>query len=290
MVSMTGYGFSEYVDENFSLSVEIKSYNSRYLEIDVNCSSLFSPLEAHIQEMVKEVATRGKVELFIRYREAKSSIAVEVDESALSQYKEVFEQIRTLSESPHKATLSDYIGSEGILIARKESKLSEEVTSTLFSLLKEALSSLKEMKQREGEATKADLITLINSVEHYLTKIKELEGQLEEHLKKNLVERVEQLLKPKEFDESRLYQDIALLLAKYSIHEEVIRLQAHIDSFVDRLHKDEPMGKFLDFLSQEMNREINTIGSKSTIVEISKIVVLIKECVENIREQVRNIE
>jgi uncharacterized protein (TIGR00255 family) len=159
-----------------------------------------------------------------------------------------------------------------------------------MKLLDKALVEFSDSKGREGTATQENLTQLGNQLHSGLDAIAEYAGTLEIKLKENLISRFDEMLGEKGYDENRFLQEVATLLTKYSVNEELVRLKTHIDVFMDLLKSPDPVGKRLDFLCQEMNREINTIGSKSIIVEINQQVVNMKDSLENIREQVRNIE
>jgi len=289
VLSMTGFGFSELSKDSFYLSVEIKSYNSRYLEISQSLPPLFGRFESDINQFVKERIRRGKVELFIRFKKLESEVEVLVDRGLFSEYHKAFNEIKKLSDLDLETTLSDYIGCEGLLVTNVETD-GESFKEELFSLLKEALDECINLKEKEGLATKGDLIHLINQFEDDFNNVSLYEKTLETKIKENLLERFEQLLGSKGYDENRFLQEVASLLVKYSINEELIRLKSHIKTFIELLNEQMPVGKRLDFLAQEMNREVNTIGSKNTIVEVSYYLVTMKESLENIREQLRNIE
>jgi uncharacterized protein (TIGR00255 family) len=156
--------------------------------------------------------------------------------------------------------------------------------------LDKALIDFRSSKEREGEATRQDLLRLGARLAEGLDAVEANAGTLETKLKENLLNRFDELLGNKGYDENRFLQEVAMLLSKYSVNEEIVRLRTHIEAFTELLASTDPVGKRLDFLCQEMNREINTIGSKSILVEINQQVVSMKDNLENIREQVRNIE
>jgi len=286
---MTGYGSSELLTEDFLLTVEIKSYNNRYFEILHTMPSLLSQFELAIDERIKGIVSRGRVELNVRLRQLQTDVTLRVDEAAVHQYKRAFATIAQLAGLKDEPKLENYMLVEGILVPLRndDASLYEE---PLFTLLDQALADLKASKEREGVATKQDLIRLGNQMQVGLDVVISQAEALEEKLKENLLNRFEELLGSKGYDENRFLQEVAILLSKYSVNEELVRLQTHIEAFRDLLESHEPVGKRLDFLAQEMNREINTIGSKSIMVEISQQVITLKDNLENIREQVRNIE
>jgi uncharacterized protein (TIGR00255 family) len=286
---MTGYGFSESVCEKFQLAVELKSYNNRYLDINHNIPYYLSPFEIEIDNRVKAVAKRGHVEVNIRVKNLVSDVRLMVDPTAVKQYSDAFAQIAALSAKALKPQLSDYLSSEGVLSSVNESD-SEQYRLLLFSTLEDALSQLAESKQREGNSTKADLKRLGGVLQAGLDVVSSHADELEQLVKTNLRSRFEEMLGDQNYDENRILSEVAVMLVKYSVSEEIKRLAIHLKEYFALLEGTEPVGKRLDFLCQEMNREINTIGSKSQMVALNIQVVKMKDGLENIREQVRNIE
>jgi uncharacterized protein (TIGR00255 family) len=280
MLSMTGYGYAELLSEDFLLTVEVKSYNNRYLDIVHTIPNSLSRFEQAIDAKIKRIASRGRVEVSVRLRQINVDLTLHVDEKALGEYRGAFDKIKKVAMLDHGPTLADYLGMEGILVSVRDTEVSR-YEEPLLQLLDEALVGYLSSKRREGEATKSDLMRLVDILEKGVDQVDSHTLSLEQKLKGNLLDR---------FDEGRFLQEVATLLSKYSVNEEIVRLRTHIASFKDLLESDEPVGKKLDFLSQEMNREINTIGSKSIIVQINQQVVEMKDSLENIREQVRNIE
>ncbi len=289
MDSMTGYGSSERLTEEYFLSVEMKSYNNRYLDLSTSLPSILGQFEIPINERVKESLLRGRVEIYVRLRQLKSNYALHVDEVALREYEKVFKEVATLSGKKNKVALKDLITLEGVVVPlyQGDAALYEE---PLFELLDEALSALKASRSKEGEATKVDLIKSATQIESGLKIVKGYAQELEEHLKGELLNKIEELVGDKGYDEGRILQEVALQLNRASINEEMVRLEAHLKAFLKGCKEKGALGKRLDFLAQEMNREINTIGSKSVLIPISEEGVTMKEALENIREQLRNIE
>lgn len=289
MVSMTGYGYSESLTEHFHLTVEVKSYNSRYLEINHTIPNSLSRFEQRIDEQIKSVSQRGHIEVNIRLRQLHTDLNLHVDRAALQQYQNAFMEIAEETGISAKPSLSDYIVSEGVLVSVRDTDISR-YEKPLFELLTLALSDFKASKEREGSATKEHLLQLGDQLLVGLQTVMGYADALEERLKENLLVRFEEMLGANGYDENRFLQEVAMLLTKYSVKEELVRLRTHIEHYRELLDNLEPVGKRLDFLCQEMNREINTIGSKSIMVEVNQQVVSMKDNLENIREQVRNIE
>jgi uncharacterized protein (TIGR00255 family) len=288
MLSMTGYGYAERLTDEISLTVEVKSYNNRYLEINHMMPNSLSRFEAALDERIKAVARRGHVELNIRMRQLSSDINLHVDMGALEQYRAAFDQISTVTGTK-EATLADYAQADGVIVSVRDSDVSR-YEQLLFELLDTALVDFSIAKEREGEATRKNLQHLGTLFQQELDVVVSYAQELEERLKQSLLNRFDELLGSRGYDEHRFLQEVALLLAKYSVNEEIERLKTHLAAFHELLDTQDSVGKRLDFLCQEMNREVNTIGSKSIIVEVNQHVVGMKDSLENIREQVRNIE
>lgn len=289
MDSMTGYGVSERLTEEYFLSVEIKSYNNRYLDFHTSLPPLLGQFEIAVKERVKEKILRGRIEINVRMRQLKSSYNLYVDGVALKEYERVFQEIADLSGKRNKMDLKDLIGLEGVVVPLYQGDPSI-YKEPLFALLDETLSTLKASRAKEGEATKVDLIRSATQIKDSLEVVKGFANELEERLKGELVEKIEEMVVDRGYEEWRVLQEVALQLNRASINEEMVRLEAHLKAFLKGCEGEGALGKRLDFLAQEINREINTIGSKSVLVPISQEVVTMKEALENIREQLRNIE
>jgi uncharacterized protein (TIGR00255 family) len=289
MNSMTGYGSAETMNEKFQLSVEVKSYNNRYLDINHNIPFFLSPFEMEIDKAVSAVASRGHVEVNVRVKSLVSDMEIVVDPLAVERYRDAFSRISVLSGKALKPTLADFVGAEGVMTSIRQSD-SDQYRGPLFSTLDAALRQFSESRKREGESTKADLAAMGKIVADGLSVVSAHAGELEDLVKENLRKRFEEMLGDAKYDEGRILQEVAVMLVKYSVNEEIKRLGIHLKEYFKLLEQDEPVGKRLDFLCQEMNREINTIGSKSQIVEMNLQVVRMKDGLENIREQIRNIE
>jgi uncharacterized protein (TIGR00255 family) len=289
MKSMTGYGSAETMNEKFQLSVEIKSYNNRFLDINHNIPFFLSPFEIDIDKAVSAVASRGHVEVNVRVKSLVSDMEIVVDTEAVERYRDAFAKIAALSGKALKPQLSDFLSAEGVMTSVRQSDI-EMYREPLFMTLETALLQFSQSKDREGNSTKADLFAMGKIVEEGLSVVIEHAGELEELVKLNLKNRFEEMLGDQNYDENRILQEVAVMLVKYSVNEEIKRLAVHLKEYFKLLDSKDPVGKRLDFLCQEMNREINTIGSKSQIVEMNLQVVRMKDGLENIREQIRNIE
>ena len=287
MRSMTGYGYGIYKDENYVLEVEMKSYNSRYLEIQHNISYTLSQYENYIDSQIKNVAKRGHIDLSVRLKVLEASVSVNVDRAALKEYMDAFSVIE--EETGKSPLFSDYLGSDGVLTLVKSDD-AEVYKRGLDSALSDALVMLDKAKEREGKGTYEDLLRFGNDFKSSVDYINGKSAEIEEYFKNLFTERYNELVADKEIDESRLVEEVTLMMVKYSINEEIKRLYVHIREYFNLLESDDAVGKRLDFLAQEMNRETNTIASKSSMASISSMTIVMKDSIENIREQLRNIE
>lgn len=288
MKSMTGYGHSIYKSSDYILEVEIKSYNNRYLDISHTINPLLSSYETYVDDEIKKTVSRGHLDVSLKLKTLSMPSELVLDENLLTQYKNSIERISTLTG----AALPDagfYTTLEGV-ISNIRTVDQDFYKEGVESATRDALSMLDENKKREGEGTKKDLEKLGAKFKASLEIILSKKDEMEEYFKKILLEKYEELLGEKGKDDPRFLSEVAALLVKYSINEECSRLKVHLSEYDKLLESDESVGKKLDFLCQEMNREINTTASKSQMVEINLEVVKMKDALEDIREQARNIE
>ena len=292
MKSMTAYGYGEFQNENYLMTMELKSYNNRFLEICYFAPGYLSAWEAEISVTIKKHAQRGHVDISVKVKNLKSNVDVSVDMEAADAYIRALEQIRARAGAEGldlDVTMSDIISQDGVLSSIRTDGI-EAYREGLDFCSAEVLRQFDAAKAREGEVTAKDLASKIDSIEKSLGVVRKNVDRLEQMIRENLTTRLNEMLGDKNYDEGRILTEVAVMLNRYTINEEVVRLSAHIAEFRKLLKSDEPVGKRMDFLSQEMNREINTIGSKSQIVEVNFEVVNMKDALENIREQIRNIE
>ena len=288
MKSMTGYGHSIYKSSDYILEVEIKSYNNRYLDISHTINPLLSSYETYVDDEIKKTVSRGHLDVSLKLRTLSMPSELVLDENLLTQYKNSIERISTLTG----AALPDagFYTTLGGVISNTRTVDQDYYKEGVESATREALAMLDENKKREGEGTKKDLEKLGAKFKASLEIILSKKDEMEEYFKKILLEKYEELLGEKGKDDPRFLSEVAALLVKYSINEECSRLKVHLSEYDKLLESDESVGKKLDFLCQEMNREINTTASKSQMVEINLEVVKMKDALEDIREQARNIE
>ena len=290
MISMTGYAYSaaEKTDREISVSVEIKSCNNRYLEIYISLPPWLSAFEANIREQIASRCGRGKIEVFIRVREQNVPVSVNINKNAARAYYDALNDIAEEFGMKEKPALADLLEMDSVLEIEKI-RDNEYYWQEIQPVLSGALQAFCQEREREGKHTENDILSNLEIIESSLKTVSSFLPQIEKTLKENIRTRFTELL-GSQIDENRVLAETASLLLKYTISEEISRLSSHLGEFRKETEINPRPGKKCDFLCQEMNREINTIGSKSAILEVSSEVVKMKEALENIREQLRNIE
>jgi len=288
MVSMTGYAYREKSGQDLSVSVEIKGCNSRYLEISMSLPPWLSMLETRIREKISSNCGRGKVDIFIRIREQNTPVNISVNKNAAKAYYNAINEMAKELGIKEKPTLSTILGMENVLDIEKN-RDDERYWREIEPLLNDAVKGFCEEREREGKHTQDDILSHVGAIESSLKKVSSFVSVIEQTLKENIKTRFAELL-GNQVDENRVLAETASQLLKYTISEEISRLNSHLAEFRAETEKNQRPGKKLDFLCQEINREINTIGSKSVIIDVTNEVVKMKETLENIREQLRNIE
>lgn len=286
---MTGYGYRSVSRDDYQIEIEIKGYNNRYLEIASYINSSLSSYEGYITSQVKKVARRGKIELSVKLKVFESEAEVHLDEALFRQYLAAFRRAEEISSLHFDVDASALLRIED-LFSTSCQKNAEVYKDALDEALEGALHDFSLSRSREGEETKKDLYRLGRSFEEANDRIGRSVLEYEDYFRKLLIEKYEELDLSSRYDETKLLQEIGALLVKYSINEEQNRLKTHIKEYFKLLESSEPVGKKLDFLCQEMNREVNTTASKSQNVSITLETVQMKDDLENIREQIRNIE
>lgn len=290
--SMTGYGRGECIKDSYRIKVEIKAVNHRYNDISVRMPRHISYLEDSVKKLVKEEISRGKVDIYINLEYInESAIEVKVDIPLARSYKKELENLIKELDIEDNIKLNNLLNiSEIVKTERKE--LDEDL---IWDCVKEgmiiALENMLLMRGKEGQELKKDIISKLEIIESSIFHIVERAPFVVIEYKDKLKERIIDLLDNNiSLDEDKINSEIAFFADKSSIDEEIVRLKSHIKQFHNILEENDPIGRKLDFLIQELNREINTIGSKANDVIISKYVVELKSELEKIREQIQNIE
>lgn len=290
MTSMTGYAYEEKNYESAVISVEIKSVNSRFLDLTVNLPPYLNPLEAYFRGKITEKVFRGKVDVYIRVKELESNPDITVDEGAVKAYSEAVKKVIKASgfETDSKSALDFILSQPGVIVSNHSYDM-EKYKALIEPIFDSVLEKFNADREREGENMKRDLQEKLEKLlkcAHFFT---EWQPKMEEMFKEQITTKFRELLEDKA-DENRIMTETAAMLVKYTINEEIVRLKSHIEAMRSELANNPTPGKKLDFICQEMNREINTIGSKNQFAEVGAMVITAKDSLENIREQSKNVE
>ena len=293
MNSMTGYAYKEDLVGTAQISVEIKSVNNRFLDLSVSLPSFLNPIEQKIRKAVAEKIARGKVDLAIRVRENQSNSKVTADLGAAKAY---YDAIKSVADSLGAENfsgggaipLSLVTGQEGVLSLSRDID-AEEYWKKIQPTFDAAMEAFLADRAREGKNLKADLLKKLDVLDQCAAFFAQWQPQMEGKFKEQILSRFEELLGDK-VDQNRVMAEVASLMVKYTINEEIVRLQSHLKAMRKEMEENPAPGKRLDFICQEANREINTIGSKNQFIEVGQKVVDAKDALENIREQAKNVE
>ncbi|MBM6819751.1 MULTISPECIES: YicC/YloC family endoribonuclease [Clostridia] len=290
--SMTSFGRSSSEEgEKRVFTVEMKSVNSRYLDINIRMPKTLISLEEEIRKMISNSLNRGKVDVFINLKNYNDGSGIpKVDINLAQGYLECLKEIETkLGVKNDISVMQIARFPEVITVVEEEDKI-EEVWKELKPLINDSLEMMIGMREVEGNKLKEDILSKISVIEELVSKVEEFADTIPKAFKMKLEERVKELLGNVEIDENRIAMEVCMLADKATVDEEIIRLRSHINQVRETLNLNDPIGRKLDFIVQEMNRETNTIGSKSSDIQMTNIVIDIKNILEKIREQVQNIE
>ncbi|MEC2053728.1 YicC family protein [Peribacillus psychrosaccharolyticus] len=289
IVSMTGYGRGKAEDGDTKVTVEMKTVNHRFCEFIIRMPRQLMILEEKVKKKASQYIRRGRAELFITVEgEGLVTKKLQLDWSLTEQFFSHMETVQTKYDLAGPS-LHDMLQVENILFVEEENNENKELEGILFSALTEALESLKKMRNQEGLELMNDLSVQAAKIHKSITIIKEYAPEVALHYREKLVQRLAEFAEGAG-DESRLLTEAAILADKADVNEELTRLESHLLQFSDTLEVDEPVGRKLDFLVQEMNREVNTIGSKANDSRMTREVVEMKSLLEKMKEQVQNIE
>ncbi len=289
---MTGFGRGAATGENFAVSVEIKTVNNRFLDLNLRLANELQNLEANLKRSIQSRLSRGRVDVFINY-ERTSEIVYELNRPLIAGYISALKQMQdefSLTGEPD----FNFIARLPNALQPKAEDLSEDFSNGVETAVKIALDELEKMREVEGESLKIDLSNLLASIENHLPNIEAESATVADEYRQRLTKRIENLLAKSdaqiELDQARLAQEVAYLADKSDIAEEIARLKSHIEQFRQIMNEEKEVGKRLDFLTQEFNREANTIASKTQNLTVKESALEIKSAIEKIREQVQNVE
>ena len=291
MKSMTGFGRSKLEENSREYIVEIKSVNHKYSDISIKLPRNIMCFEEKIKKIISNNISRGKVDVFITFNnysdEGKDVI---INKELAKNYINQLKELANENGLDDKIRVTEITKMPDVLQLKIEDDESDNIWLELEKCVNQAVANFVDMREVEGERIKQDLLTRINNVENLVNSIfSNTTGLIEDYVVK-LRERIKEILQTDVVDEARLAQEIVIYADKCSIEEELTRLRSHIAQFKNLLESKEPVGKKIDFLIQEMNRETNTIASKSVKLEITNLAIEVKTAMEDIREQIQNIE
>lgn len=285
---MTGYAYNEREVDGVQVSVEIKGVNSRFLDLNVGLPYFLNPLEMEIRKAVQRRVSRGKVDLNIRVRDTISETNVYADVKAARSYHAALREIaRAVGMDEDGITLSTIARMDGVLQPSREYD-AEAYRGKISGVFEKTLDEFVLSREREGENLKRDLLTWLSALERSAAFFREWQPQMEDRFREGITARFRELLQDA-VDEGKIMAEVASMMVRYTINEEIVRLESHLESLRAELEKPCP-GKRIDFICQEAAREVNTIGSKNQFAEVGREVVNAKDALENIREQAKNVE
>ena len=289
VISMTGFGRGKKIEGSFTAIVEVKSVNHRFAEYQIRMPKQLLYLEDKIKKKISEYVQRGRTEVYITIEgQSLASRQVQIDWALLDEYVKYITDIKNKYAIGTELTLQDLTREELILFADKETN-NEDLEGLLLAAVEEACQQLWHMRKLEGTELEKDLNCNLNKLTERLSELKEHAPKVVQQYQEKLAKRMSDFLNG-QVDETRLLTEVAIFADKSDINEEVTRLYSHINQFTQTLSLNEPIGRKLDFILQEMNREVNTIGSKANDSSIAFLVVEMKSLLEKMKEQVQNIE
>ncbi|MCR5665812.1 MAG: YicC family protein [Eubacterium sp.] len=290
--SMTGFGRGELIDENRKITVEIKAVNHRYLDLNIKMPKKLNFFDNKIRGLLKNYIQRGKVDVYISYEEyLDQALLIKYNKEVAQHYMEKFNEMANqfgIVNDVNVAALSRY---PDVLVTEEHPENEEQLWAHLEPVLLEATKMFVKSRETEGEQLRKDLVTKCDGMYEKVLLIEQRAPQIIEEYKAKLLEKVAELLENNTIDESRIAAEVTIYADKICVDEEIVRLKSHIKATSEALNNEtESIGRKLDFIAQEMNREANTILSKSTDLSSSDTAIYLKTEIEKIREQIQNIE
>jgi len=289
--SMTGYGRSEQQNGNFACTVEIRSVNNRYIEIHTRLPKHLTAIELSIKKLIKSRCSRGSFDLNVTLHSNESGMdqTIKPNLDLAAQYFEAFKEIKNKLDLEGEIKIDAVFGLKDIIKVEPLS-LDDSQESMILATVGQALDALNQMRREEGKNLQDDILGRLASVAEMTRSLQQRQPLVIQEHQNRLKEKVKTLSDGIELDPTRLAQEVALLADRCDISEEITRLESHLNQFNALIQSEDPLGRKLEFITQEINREVNTIGSKSADYQISQSVIEIKSLLEKVREQIQNIE
>lgn len=289
--SMTGYGRCERIAGGKKILAEIKSVNQRFTDYNIKVPRHLAFLEDKVRELASTKISRGKVDIYISlesYEDADKEITL--NEALAKNYVDVLRQMKTTFNLDGEITVNTVSRFSDIFKSERKEEDQEVLWGLVSDVLLEALDSFVAMREREGERIQKDLCERIDYMKTLAQKVDERSPQSVAEYRERLYAKIKEIIEDREIDEARVLTEVAIFSDKVAVNEETVRLSSHFEEFYSIINFSEPAGRRLDFLLQEINREVNTIGSKAQDLYIAKTVVELKGEIEKVREQIQNIE
>ena len=288
---MTGYGRARATRNLRDITVEVRSVNNRYLDCTVKMPRMYAFAEDAVKARVQKAVSRGKVDVFISVDASAADVAkVNVNTALAAQYAEALKALAAVCGGEERVTPEQLARFPDVLTVTKADEDLETVSADLCAVLDEALASYNAMRAVEGEKLAEDIGGRLSAIEGMTAQVEERSPETVREYREKLTAKMREVLQSTTIDEQRILQEAAIYADKIAVDEETVRLRSHVSQLRGMLASDQPIGRKMDFLIQELNRESNTIGSKCSNLDIARIVVDLKGEVEKIREQVQNIE
>ena len=289
--SMTGYGRCEISRDDRKVLVDVRSVNHRFIELGIKIPRKLYYLDGDLRNIVKEYANRGKIDVFVTYENlGEGEESIRYNESLAREYFDAFKQISDDLGTENDVKTSYIMRSPDVITIESGEDDEEAVKSIVTDALRGALEKFVESREAEGERLKADILTKLDSIKKCVAYIEEKSPVIVEEYKTKITEKVHELLEDNQIDESRIAQEVTMFADKVSVDEEIVRLKSHVEQMIETFDSDGEIGRNLDFITQEMNREANTTLSKTTDKDISEKAITLKTDIEKVREQIQNIE
>lgn len=289
--SMTGFGRYEAVTDECKLSVEIKAVNHRYLDLSIKMPKKFNYFEAAMRTLLKDYIQRGKVDVFITYEDyTEEQVSLKYNSSLAAEYMEKFEAMASQFGIKNDVTVAALARCPEVLTMEQVPEDEDRIWALLENVLKKAAEGFVDTRVREGENLKKDLLGKLDSMLSLVDYIEKRSPMVIDEYRRKLEDKVKELLRNSSIDDARILTEVTIFADKICVDEETVRLRSHIEGMKKELTEGGSVGRKLDFIAQEMNRESNTILSKSSDLEISDRAVILKTEIEKVREQIQNIE
>lgn len=291
MKSMTGFGSSSLELEDCSIDIEIKSVNNRYLDFNFSMPSYLNFMLEDMKSLIKNKLKRGRVEVYIKIKKYQLSVdSVDINYELAQKIKEKLDSLNQKLDMKSDISVRDLVKYDDVMSFTYKDLDNEFLHDNILRVLDEAVNKIFSMRSIEGDNLREDLSTNLSKIEEQISKISSLTENSVKEYRENLFNKISELLDEEKIDKDRMYLEVALMADKADINEELKRFDSHIVQFKSTMDMKDCIGRKLDFIIQEMNREINTISSKSNDESISVCVIEVKSLIEKLREQVQNIE